>query len=356
MMRILQICPGSYVRGKGGVSEHVINISERLAEKYDVTVFATNTGNKYESNEEVNGVKIERFSSFSPNGSYFFSLDMLRKLRKSDFDIIHGHAYSSFPMHFGRYAEYKKLLFTTHYHGAGHTLFRDLLLKFFNYYGIRSLEKADKIIAVSEYEKKLLLKNFKLSENKMVVIPNGVNKDEFKNITSHKGSGKKILYIGRLEKYKGILNLLEIIPDLNKEIKLEIIGNGPLKQEIINKINHYGLNDRVFLYQNLPRKELIQKYFDSDLFILLSKHEAYSLVVAEALSSGLNCILANTSALSEWIDDETCFGIDYPLNKVELMKLINYILYNKIESDMSNYKLILDWGDVVNKLIELYES
>ena len=58
--------------------------------------------------------------------------------------------------------------------------------------------------------------------------------------------------------------------------------------------------------------QLLDLYSKADLLLLLSEHEAYSLVVADALASGTPCLVGNTSALSEWVDDKSCFGINLP--------------------------------------------
>jgi len=106
----------------------------------------------------------------------------------------------------------------------------------------------------------------------------------------------------------------------------------------------------------LTRKELLRKYFDADVLVLLSQREAYSLVVAEALVAGTQCIVTNTSALSEWIDNETCFGVSFPVGLNELAKQINKVL--NINSDIQSMKWIgtkiLDWNDIVKRLENIY--
>jgi glycosyltransferase involved in cell wall biosynthesis len=68
-MKILQVCP-RYPPDIGGVEEHVRNISERLARKYDVTVFTTDPTGKFQKKAIINSVKIRRFKSWAPSESY----------------------------------------------------------------------------------------------------------------------------------------------------------------------------------------------------------------------------------------------------------------------------------------------
>ena len=92
--------------------------------------------------------------------------------------------------------------------------------------------------------------------------------------------------------------------------------------------------------------------------VLLSEHEAYSLVVAEALAANTPCIVADGSALHEWIDEKNCFGIKLPVNLDQLKDRIQYLTSNTkkiLKSKIIDEKL-LDWKDVTLKIMEIYES
>ena len=88
-MKILQVCP-KYHPSIGGVEEYVKNISERLAKEHEVTVFACDPSGKLPQEEEINGVLVRRFKSFSPSDAYHISFEMARELRNSEFDIVLG--------------------------------------------------------------------------------------------------------------------------------------------------------------------------------------------------------------------------------------------------------------------------
>jgi len=341
----------------GGVSVYVRNISERLAKRHDVTVFATNPGDLPRF-EIVNGVKVERFRRFAPGRAYFFSLDMLLRLKKAEFDVVHGHCYNAFPMHFSVLAKRRKLILSTHFHGVGHSTFRNSLIKFLKPFGKKTLKEADWIVAVSEYEKNLLVRHFELDPEKIVVIPAGVDLEEFKGLKRRERGFRSLLYVGRLVEYKGVQYLIEVLPYLPKDVVLEIVGSGPLKTYLENKAKDLKVFERVRFYHNLPRCKLLQLFVDADVFVLPSKYEAYSLVVAEALTSGVPCIVANTSALKEWVDGETCFGFNYPVRLEELARVISAVLDRGIYGNFVSQKWlgrkILSWDDVVFRLEHLY--
>ena len=357
-MNILQVCPGAYVSGRGGISEHVRRISEGLVKRgHDVTVFASNPGGLAWF-EVVNGVKVRRFRRFAPGGAYFFSLGMFwALLRSSGFDVVHAHGFHAFPMHFVRFTKCRRFVVTTHFHGFGHTVFRDCLFRLFKLFGKRTLLKADVVVAVSEFERRLLLSQFGLDERKVVVIPNGVDFVEFRGLKRRKRGFKSILYVGRLEEYKGVQYLVKVLPKLPNDVVLEIVGNGSLRGYLEKLAEKLGVSSRVKFYRNLPRRNLLQMFLDADVFVLLSKFEAYSIVVAEALTAGTPCIVAGTSALKEWVDDESCFGIGFPINIEKLAKLIADVLEvgfdRKCKQKWIGNK-IFNWDGVVSRLEEVY--
>ena len=356
-MRILQVAPGSCEIGRGGLPEHIRNISERLAKRHDVTIFATNRKGMLPRYELSNGVKIERFKRYAPSGAYFFSLEMILRMRKAKFDIVHAHCYHAFPMHFSWLAKHRKLVVSTHFHGAAHSPFREPLFRLFKPFGKKILEAADNIIAVSEFEKSLLCRYFGLQQRKIFVIPNGVSLSEFAGLKRHERGFKSILYVGRLESYKGAQYLVDVLPKLDDNVVLEIVGEGPMRKALENRAKQLDVHNRVLFSQNLSRRELLQKYFDTDVFVLLSRHEAYCLAVAEALAAGTPCIVTNTSALSEWIDNQSCFGVGFPISLRELASSIRNIFDGAVNRKAMKKWLgtkILEWDEVVRRLEEIY--
>jgi len=346
-MKILQVSNG-YPPYIGGVEEHVRNVSERLAKKHDITVFATDASGKLPRQEEINGVLVRRFKSFSPSDAYHLSFEMLNELRKSEFDIVHGHNYHAFPLYFSRYTKRKKFVVTPHYVGHGFTPLRDFLIKLYKPFGKRIFADADAIISISSYEKELLIRDFGVDESKIRLIPPGIDHAEFTGEGVQRRTNT-ILYVGRLEKYKGVQYIIQVLPLLSEDFHLEIVGGGTYNRELVALVDRLGLNHRVRFYSYLPHSELPKIYAKAGVFVLLSKYEGFSIVVAEALASKTPCVVANTSALKEWVDQKNCFGIDYPIDIDKLAGLINEVIGKRV----TGIKL-WDWDAVVTKLTRIY--
>jgi glycosyltransferase involved in cell wall biosynthesis len=348
-VRILQVCP-KYYPSLGGVEQHVRNISERLAHEHEVTVFACDPSGQLPEEETINGVRIKRFRSFSPQDAYHVSFGMLSELRHSSFDVVHGHSYHAIPLLFSSYAGRNRFVVTAHYHGHGSTRLRDTLMSLYKPLGRRALREADVITAVSNYEKVLLVKDFQV-EDKVVVIPSGIDLDEFKGLQKVDRSYKTILCVGRLEEYKGVQYIIKTLPLLNKDIHLDIVGSGPYKEKLVEFTKELRLDDRVQFHQDLSKSELLSRYANADVFVLLSKYEAFGTVVAESLAAGTPCIVASTSALAEWIDNMNCFGIDYPISIDKLARLATDVIGKR-----ANGVKLWDWDDVVVETLRVYNG
>jgi glycosyltransferase involved in cell wall biosynthesis len=353
LLKIAQICP-RYFPNLGGVQTYIKEISERLnGNGFEIEIITSDSKGVLPKEEVINGVNVKRFNAYAPGNAYTFSYQMYSYLKKNTqkYDILHAHQYHALPALYAHLSKKNAILYlNTYYHGKGHTFFRNLLHLPYKAMGKRILDSSNKIICISKHEKELLLKNFDIDENKILIIPCGINIDEF-NLTKKEKEKrlKKILTVSRIEKYKGIQYLIDSIELLDDSIQLHIVGRGPYKEQLINKTKKMGLNNRVFFSENLSREELIQNYYDSDLFALISKYESYGIVVAEALASGTPCIVADTSALSEWVDGENCFGIEYPIDINDLTELISKTIGKKV-----SIKELISWDKTANMIKQLY--
>jgi glycosyltransferase involved in cell wall biosynthesis len=357
-VKVLQVCPDSYVQ-IGGISAHVRNISERLARHHDVTVFATNDGGLEPWNEIINGVKVRRFRCYAPSNSYFLTIDMPLQMRREKFEIIHAHGYHQFPLHLSTLAKADQFVVTPHFHGVGHSPFRNALIRLLKPFGKRSLKKANAIVAVSEFEKNLIRREFGFDDSAVQVIPNGVDFKEFVNLKKRRHDRRSILFVGYLAAYKGAQYLVEVLPKLDKDIVLKVVGRGPAKPLMEKRASQLGVSDRLEFYAKIPRDQLLQLYADADVFALLSRYEAYSIVVAEALAAKAPCIIARTSALAEWEDGITCLGVDYPISIDKLAEQITRALkgsYSTSEFRKWYGKKIPDWDMTAERLEKLYIS
>jgi len=356
-VRIAQVCP-RYYPDIGGVETHVKEISERLVKRgFEVEVICTDPAGQLPKHEKINGVTVTRFKSFAPGDAYYFAPQIYFYLRKYNYNIIHAHSYHALPALFAALAKNRcRFIFTPHYHREGHTLFRNLLHKPYKIIGSKIFEKADKVICVSEYEKQNIISDFSVPVGKIKKIPNGLHLGEFAKIKSKKHSREKILlYVGRLEEYKGVQHIIKALPHM-QDFKLKVIGKGHYEYNLRKLAEELTVSKHINWYKNITREEMLQHYASADVFLMLSTHEAYGITVAEALTAGVPCIVATGSALDEFVDGKRCIGIDNPITTDKLIKVIQQIKnINQDNADIKNLPF-QDWNDVTDKLIEVYRG
>lgn len=353
-MKILQVSP-LYYPSFGGIEEHVRNISEKLSCFHDLTVATTDPSGTLFREETINNVKVKRFRSWAPSNSYHISPGLYSYLSKhsESFDLVHAHGYHQIPAFCAALTKGKnKFVFTPHYHGKGNTFFRSALHTPYKPFGRKIFDKSDRIVCVSKCEKLLVTENFGVPDEKIVIIPNGIDWSEFKTLKREKrnNGSKIILYVGRLDKYKGIDYLVKALPKLDKTISLEIVGRGPQKRDIVELVSKLGVANRVRFYQDLPRKKLLKKYVEADIVALLSNAEAFAITIAEALAAGTRCLVTDTQALSEWVDNEGCFGLSYPIDLEELVKITTNLINKSNKNFRYTGKNILDWSEIARRL------
>lgn len=163
----------------------------------------------------------------------------------------------------------------------------------------QNLNKCNKIIVLSEAWKK---KIEKMTNSEIVVINNSVNSNKNNHYNT---KSKKILFIGRIEKDKGIFDFIEMAKELVKSddsIRFTVCGDGELEQtkQLIEK---YNLQDKFELLGWVSKEEVEKELKDTMIFVLPSYKEAMPMAILEAMSCGVPTIATNIGSIPEVIKD-----------------------------------------------------
>ncbi len=176
---------------------------------------------------------------------------------------------------------------------------------------------------------------------------------------------KAILFVGRLESYKGAMKLLKSFHALSLDKwKLWIIGEGPEYDDLKAFVETNQLDRRVLLFGKLSKRDISMYMKRASFLAFPSEHETFGLVVVEALASGLPVLVSEGTVFVEYVDESN--GILVDLNKERaieqgLLSLIeNLSSYNSNEIrshvvqrfSFENFGGILRqiYSDVINKV------
>ncbi len=104
--------------------------------------------------------------------------------------------------------------------------------------------------------------------------------------------------VGRLSPEKGVLELIDIfngIHERQNDAVLHLVGDGILMDQIIEKVEYYGLKDSVIIHGFITQKEIDKLYVKSSVFLMTSFTESLGFVLLEAMACGLPCIAFNSA-------------------------------------------------------------
>ena len=180
------------------------------------------------------------------------------------------------------------------------------------------MPKMDKIFIVSEKGMNFYKKKYGSISDRFLFMPSWVDGDIFhpfksgleRNVEIKKllndfpisSNDKILLFAGRLEGQKNPLLLIDSFHELyirNKNVKLLVVGNGSLKEKVIERINKYGLGGNVKLLDIFPQDKLARLMRVCDVFVLTSAYEGMARVVIEALASGIPVVSTDVGEASK---------------------------------------------------------
>lgn len=230
------------------------------------------------------------------------------------------------------------------------------ICKFINLYN-----KLDRIIFVSKGVKEDLLKYYKINESKTRIIYNPViNQEICVEKAYDKSMVTKLVTIGRLEEEKDQITIIRAVEKLvskNIPIQLYIVGEGSLKNKLIEYTKELGLEANVTFTGYMSNVfSILSK---CNIFVLSSKHESFANVLIEAMYSGVPVISTDCFCGPREIIGENKYGYLVPVgdfdilaDKIELViKNDNTELVNKarkfslnftIKKSVENYEKIID--------------
>ncbi|MBN1040026.1 glycosyltransferase family 1 protein [Clostridium botulinum] len=174
-------------------------------------------------------------------------------------------------------------------------------------------KKCDKIIAISKQEKKSAIENKICNNEKIEVIFNGIDIEEYRNNIVNKQDIRKKLNIpidsivlgmvGRISKQKAPDIFIESAAEIKQKIPeafFVIVGDGDERKEIEKLIEKFELKDSVLITGWIKNTyEYIQAF---DIAMLLSRWEGFGLVIAEYMICGIPVIATNVDAIPNLID------------------------------------------------------
>jgi glycosyltransferase involved in cell wall biosynthesis len=352
----------------GGINRVVQEIGAGLVRRgHDVTVLQANPAN-LPTEQMFNGFKIIRVKSSVARFLYDLNpatyLYLRKNLARLKPDVVHVHGYASL-FSWGVMLFLRDITcpvaFSPHYDIQSHdTRAGKYLWDVFNKtIGNHSYGAADKVICASRFESENVKRDFGVAEDRIEVFPHGVARIETSRRPPRNTKHITLVYYGWLLELKGVQYILEaqfkLQQAFGKGTTLSIIGDGNFRSTLSKLARELRIQSSISWYPFLPEEELYERIKAADMCLLLSRSENFGITVAEALALKVPCIVARTTALTEFLDEPGCFGVTYPPDPTELAELIMQVKDDDPDVGPLSDR-IRPWDQVVTDYEKLYAS
>lgn len=272
------------------------------------------------------------------------TLYTIKLIKKEKIQILHSH----WIIPNGFVGTISKCMFglphiTTAHAGDVFTIER---VKPLHIFGSFVLKNADIITANSNYTKNSILSINKSIENRLIILPMGIDIERFagksKNVSDKPSIQRNILSIGRLVEKKGVKYLIMAMEEIIKmypDARLLIGGDGPEKENLVTLCRMLKLDENVKFLGYIPEDRMPQVYASADIFVLpsiVTRHgdtEGLGVVLLEAIASGIPVIGSDIGGIPDIIEDGKTGLLVEPKSADDLAKKIIFLFSNKTFSD-----------------------
>lgn len=376
-MKVLQVIP-FFSPKFGGEVATLYHLSKELAIRgHDVTIITTDFefDRGYAKEIEEHGVTILPFRTLVHFGLFIFtpSLKTWLKNNIAYFDVIHMHSYRSYQNIIAcKYGIQNHIPYIVHPEGSLPLYEKPELKRFFDLcWGNQILKNASNNFALTKHEADQL-QLMGVEKSKITIMPSCVDLCEFENLPKKgtfklkygiKQDEKVILFLGRINKIKGIDILIDAFFELSKEmdnIKLVVVGpdNGFL-DFLLKKTEYINNREKIIFTGMVNESDKLAAYVDAEVYVLPSRYEAFGTTVLEAWACGTLVIMSEWCLISEFLPNRS---IIFKSNINELKDLIKQILQDdqlRLISGDEGKQLMRDkfnWSKTIEDYIFCYSD
>lgn len=370
-MKIALVSPYDFVY-PGGVVNHILALNNQFTKMgHDVRIIAP-ASKKVGDDASCRFVPIGRARSIPVRGTTIrisVSLRLAARIKEvlaeEKFDIIHLHE-PFMPMLCSAVLRFSDTVNVGTFHAAGSSPGYNWGWPISAYMLYRRRKKLAGKIAVSKaamrYAKKYIPGQYD-------IIPNGVDLEQFSSdvapIEEFCDGKKNILFVGRLEKRKGMDYLLKAYKQVKKEFpesRLIVVGPGTrFRYKYEKHVKRKGLEDVVFV-GNVSCDDLPRYYKTADVYCApATGHESFGIVLLESMAVGTPVVATNIDGYAGVLTDGQEGLLVPPKNHKELSgALLKLLLDDSLRKKMGSNGMVTarkyDWEKVARRVIDYYEK
>ena len=196
-------------------------------------------------------------------------------------------------------------------------------------------------------------------------MPNGVDLEKFNKKKTKKTNKTIFLFVGRLEKEKGLIYLIEAINILkakNSKFEVHLIGKGSEEAYLKELVSKFNFKKYIKFLGGKTSHEITAYYINSDVFILPSIWEGFPLTLLEAWAARLPVIITNVGGVSKiCTNQENALVIPSKNSKKIADSMLVLIKNKKLREKLgkNGRKLVEEkysWQKIAKKFVSIYKT
>ncbi|WP_018084812.1 glycosyltransferase family 4 protein [Desulfurispora thermophila] len=384
-MRVLMLSWEYPPKSVGGLAQHVYDLTRALVKQGVEVHLVTLAAGGVPAEEIVHGVRVYRVEPYNLSAHNFvnwatqMNIALLEKIiylqqKMGGFALVHAHDWLvAFAARAVKHALRIPLLATIHAteYGRNYGLHTDMQRQ------ISDIEwwlcfEAWKVICCSHYMRGEVRHVFQLPEDKVIVIPNGVDVSNFSTVSTQARrehyaapDEKIVFYVGRLVREKGVQVLLDAAPQILRhypQAKFVIAGRGQYEGTLRYQAEQMGIAHRIYFtgYVDDALRNSLYKW--ASVAVFPSLYEPFGIVALEAMAAGTPVVVSDTGGLSEIVRH----GVDglkaYAGNPASLAEMILQILHNDELAErlrQTAYRRVVEqfsWSQIAARTAEVYRQ
>ena len=292
---------------------------------------------------------------------------------KNDFDVIHAHDWMTFKAAI-KVKQISKKPLVVHVHSTevdrqGRENIKQRI------YDIErnGMMEADKVIAVSNFEKQRIIKYYDIAPEKISVVHNALSnakrdfnggpqtKDSTIDFSSFKNKNFKVLFLGRLTGQKGPEYFIQAAKKILRKlsnVEFIVAGDGDMKDKLIHMTEKLKINKKVTFTGFLRGKQIDDIYKLAHVYVMPSVCEPFGLAPLESMINGTPVVVSKDAGVCEIIYN--CIKVDF-----SNVDQISEEVIELLQSPEKHKKLVvegkkevakLSWDDAAQKCLKIYDQ
>lgn len=279
---------------------------------------------------------------------------------EENFDIIHCHDWMTYPAGIAaKHVSGKKLvvhLHATEFDRTGGNNCNQQVYEIEK----KGFETADKIIAVSQYTKSMIVQHYGINPDKIRVVHNGVGQEYSETKELDLGNHKKVLFLGRITLQKGpeyFVYAAKKVLEKRQDVKFIMAGNGDMLGRMIDLAFNLGIGDH-FMFTGFIKDQTDSLYKSADVYVMTSVSEPFGITPLESVKNGTPVIITKQAGVSEVLSH--ALKVDFwDVNEIanKILAVLDYkALHDELSENSRKQARSITWDRSAEKVLEVYRE